>query len=100
MPYSPLPTHISDEYWNVHRSHECLPEARLWIAVLGRALDDLKSRRELIQADAVEWFESTAVELNSFAGICSLLGMDPEAAREAILSERERVRGDWRSFKI
>ena len=71
---------------------------RLWIAVLGRAADDLKSRRTLIRDDAAEWFLSTAVELNSFEGICSLLGADPGAVREAVL-HRGGMDGDWRSFK-
>ena len=98
MSYSPLPTHISDEYWNVYRSRECLPEARLWIAVLGRALDDLKSGRARVRDDAREWFESTEVAVNSFEGVCSVLGMNPGAAREAILSHEGKWR-DWRSFK-
>ena len=77
-------------------------EIKLWAAVLGRAIDDLyikepknlenwsecnkaKVNQELYwQRQARTWFKSKNDELNTFQGVCLILGLDAPNIRDKL----------------
>lgn len=74
------------------------PEERLMIEVLVNACADLRltargAEADALRADAREWIAATdeAWPL-SFASICRHFGVDPDAVRRRLMSDRGRVR--------
>ena len=55
----------------------------LWTAVLGRAVEDLKSKNRLHRDFAKTWFskKQTDDEIQSFFWVCSVLGINAEKTR-------------------
>jgi len=72
------------------------PERLLWGAVLLAAVEDLNSEklgasemspgaRMAVVKDTKHWFlDDNNKEINSFRGICDVLGLDPHATRLAL----------------
>ena len=70
------------------KQENTLASKNLWKAVLLQAIHDLK--REKLRDAAVYWFESDHDGINSFIGICGNLGIDPDKARDKILSKKRK----------
>jgi hypothetical protein len=58
------------------------PEANLWRAVIGQAIDDLS--QPALQQAAVEWLASTAHGPGSFRWACDHLDLNPAAVWAAL----------------
>lgn len=69
----------------------------MWLSVLRQASEDATAERpafscaggdaERIREEASAWFRDGAPD---FEEVCHLVGLDPEAVREAVLSRMER----------
>lgn len=61
---------------------EVTPEHRLWMAVIGNAVNDLHEKKH---ADAAKrWFASDRTSVGSFRWICSHIGVDPATAARMV----------------
>lgn len=67
-----------------------MPEYRLWVAVMIRAMADLCSRDKRIADDARRWF---LVENEMIEWICSILGLDPGHVRRVARELSSKPRG-------
>jgi hypothetical protein len=59
-----------------------VPEANLWRAVIGQAIDDLS--QPVLRLAAMDWLGSTAHGPGSFRWACDHLDLDPEAVSAAL----------------
>ncbi|MBC8439287.1 MAG: hypothetical protein H8D87_06350 [Deltaproteobacteria bacterium] len=67
------------------KQENTLASKNLWKAVLLQAIHDLK--RKSLRDKAMTWFKSDNDSINSFIGICGMMGIHPDKAREIILKK-------------
>lgn len=60
------------------------PEIGLWAAIMSQAIVDLRGEHEGLRAEAADWVRGEGGSAD-FVTACELLGLDPDAAREAAL---------------
>lgn len=65
-------------------------EAALWVAVIGRAVEDLETHDVRDRARAVAWFFAPQEE-PSFMAVCTLAGADPSWIRASVKRRIEEV---------
>ena len=58
-----------------------------WTAVLKKAVKDLGSRSNRIREDALRWFLSNELDINTFQGVCFTLNLDAEIFRERLFEK-------------
>jgi hypothetical protein len=67
------------------------PERKLWANVLLQAQSDINAR-DPIARSARRWFCSREDSIGSFIWVCHHLSLDPDAARERVLRNSNKVR--------
>ena len=71
------------------------PYKKLWAAVMGRAVDDLKKKKtpgaikdqRISRDSAIHWFKNRQRDdVGSFIWVCRVLDIDPDYARAVVLN--------------
>ena len=77
---------LSSESENDFMDNDTLFARNIWAAVMNQARLDIIYGTEIERSSAIYWINRPGDGLNSFLGICNLLGFNPERVKHKMLN--------------